>query len=302
MAQQLQSALVGLQILVLDHALQVAVEDQVLQRVAKVATQLHEDLAAVLTATHTTAQLEDFANCETEQENHKESFTVHKSIIMLAQEEMSTVLGETIPLNNELKKAHDEQATESNVDPVVSQAAELGKAIIIEVGSQLNKNAKETTAVGFEQITSMDSADNVAMVEMKQTVDETISAECVAVSNVEIMILDSEVLVPKETFKVTEQKVGIDEGKDEVVDDNKVKEVNVQEKEDISEKRVNLEALNQEAASNIISDDGVKGPAQSDKVVEVSTLTIGNSVFRKLYRLTITNHCQPDFINNGTVI
>lgn len=280
LAQHLQSALVELQILVLDHTLDVAVGDQILQRIAEVATQLHKNLAAVVAATHDREQLADFVHFANEQEIHKKLITADMSTTMLAHDQKSTALDETVKVGNEL--ARKEQDAESTVELVISRAAESEKAIIPEAESQISENANETAVVVFEQITSMDSADNVPLVEMNQTVDETISDECVTVSNIERMSLDSEVLVPKETFHATEQKVGLTERKDGAVDNGKVKDVDHLRNDDISEENVNHGALNDEAARNIISEDEAKGGSTKPD----NAVTTGNFVFHKLHRLT----------------
>lgn len=272
LAQQLQSALSVLQVLVLDHAPQLApaIDDQVLQRVVEVTTQLHEDLAAVIAATHVAVQQADFANCQTEHQILKESITVDKSTIMLGQEEIPM---ETITLDNEF--VLQEYATETIVKPVASLVVKSKNAIILEAESQLNVDAQEIAAVSFEKVAAIESTDNTAFVEMKQMVDETISAECVAVSKVESMTLDSEVLVPAEKVVPTDEKIEIDEIMGAVIDDNKVKEVIVLKRKDILQESVNLEDLNNEAASNTVSENEVKGSGKSDKVVEVLAPTTG---------------------------
>lgn len=275
LAQQLQSALTALQVIVLYNAPQLApvMGDQVLQRVAEVATQLHENLVTAITATQVAAQQADFAYDETQQEMHKKQTTVDTLTIMAGQEEKPTEFGKTITIDNEL--ILEAQITETTSEPVASLTTVSEKAIMLEGESQVNEDTKETPAVVFEQVACIENIDNATVVEMKQMVDENIPTECVA--------MDSEVLVPKETVVPTQQNVAIDEVKSAVADDNKAKEIIVVlENEATLQDSEKLEFDNNKVTSYIISEDEVKDTAKSDEVVEVSAFIIGNFVFYKL--------------------
>lgn len=76
--------------------------------------------------------------------------------------------------------------------------------------SQIKDDNKETPAMVFEIVDTIERSDNPAVVEMKQAVHETIFAECIAVCKMETMALNSAILVVTETFVTTEQKKAID--------------------------------------------------------------------------------------------
>lgn len=272
MAQQLHSALTALQVLVLENAPQLssATGDQVLQRVAEVATQLHKDLTVVIATTQVAVQQVDFANRESGLEILKESTT------RAEQERKSTVSDEVVSFEKEV--AFEQLATETTMESVESLPARSENVIVLEAESQLNDDSKETAAVSFEQVVAVDSTDNAAIVEMQQAVDESIPAKCATVSKVEAISLDSEALVPMEPVVPTDQK---EEIKDAFVGDDKVNEEVVQKKEDILQECVNLEAPDNEAA-NIISVDEITGLAKSDKLIDVTATPTGNLIFHKL--------------------
>lgn len=270
LAQQLKNSITVLQVLILDHVPQLApvMGDQVLQHVAKVTIQLQNNLAAVIAATHVAVQKVDFTNFETEQEILTKPTTVDESTIMAGQEEKLTALDKIITLDDEL--VLEEQAKKTALQPVALLDTKLEKAIGLEMESQVY----EDIAVVFEQ---------TAVVGMKQAMDETISAESVAVTKMETMTLDSKILVPTETVVSTEQKDAIDEIKSAVDHDDKEKEIIIALKsEDILQESVNLESPNNEVTSNTISEDRAKNLAKSDKTVGASGSTIGKFVFFKL--------------------
>lgn len=215
LVQQMQSALSALQVLVLDHVpeLAPAIGDQELRRVAVVATQLHKELAAVVTIAEITVPQ---ANIETEFEVLKDLITDGKSTITAGQEEKPLSCDDTIKCLKEVAYLK-EHATETAVEPVVSLAGDSEKLIVVESESQLKDEVTETAAVISDQVASLDNADNVAIVEMREKLNEIISAKCAALSTVETMTLDSEVSIPAETFVATEEQVAIRETKDDVV-------------------------------------------------------------------------------------
>lgn len=141
MVQQLQNALSTLQVLVLDHASELtpAVGDQALQRVAEVATQLYQDLAAVMDV----AQIEELqtdAKLETDLEIFKESITNDKSNINAGKAEQTTLVHETIAFETEVEL--EEQATEIAVEPVALLVTKSESITVFEVESHLNNITK----------------------------------------------------------------------------------------------------------------------------------------------------------------
>lgn len=292
LVQQLQSALSALQVLVLDHArdLTHVISDRALQRVADVATRLHENLSKVVSVGQFTLLQTEIANCDTEQQIPKDSFMYENSSIMIGQQGNLVVTHENSTFMKEV--AHEEQVTETatDVEPVPTLTAKTENVIILESGSQLKSDNE--TVVSCEQAASMYSADNAAIVEMKQTEDETISAENVVVSKVETYgngNVTDVLVVPTETLVTKEQQIAIDDTKSVAVDDDKVKEVGVLLKTEVTlNEHINFEDPNKEAASNIISANEVKGSLKSDKMVKVSSPTTGNFV---LYNLLL-------YINN----
>lgn len=284
LAQQLQSALTALQILVFDNAPQLApvIGDQVLQRVAEIATQLQENLVTAIVGTHVAVQQADFASNETQQVMHKKQVTIDKSSITEGQEEKETGNSKTTTLDSEL--IAEAQALQTALELVTSLTTKSEKAIIPEVESQASKDAKKTAANFFEQLASIENTDSSGVVEMKQMVNETISTECVAATKLEALAVDSEVIVPTtETVITAQQKVTIDETK-AAVDDDKILEgiIVVLKNEDVLQEKKCFEAANNKMTSSISNEDEVKDSAKCDKIDKTSAFTIGNFVFYKL--------------------
>lgn len=171
LAQNLQSALSVLKVLVLDQApeLTTAISDQVLQRVVVVATRLYEHIGAVLASAQVVLQQSDITYCENEQEIRKRSLTDEILPKMAGQEPKPTVIHKTITFEKEV--VPEEQTMEIAV-----------KSTVLKAELQQNDDAKETAVVSFEQVACIDNADNTTTVEMKQTRDEIVPAESVAVS------------------------------------------------------------------------------------------------------------------------
>lgn len=133
LAQQLQSALSALQVMVLDHAEELApvIGDQTLQRVAAVFTQLHEQIAGLQA---------DFTNSENKHEI-KELIKDDKSTIRTIQEDKSKAFDKSVTFKNEVALSK-EQATETVVEPVTSLATKLENVIVLEAESHLNTVTK----------------------------------------------------------------------------------------------------------------------------------------------------------------
>lgn len=283
LAQQLQSALTALQVLVFDNAPQLApvIGDKVLQRVAEIATQLQASLVTAIVGTHVAVQQAEFASYETQQVMHKKQVTIDKSTIIEGQEEKAAGDSKSITLDNEL--IVEAQVLQTTLELVTSLTTKSEKAIIPEVESQENKDAKETAANIFEPVVFIENTDSSGDVEMKQMVDKTISTECVAVTKVEALAVDSEVIVPTDTVISTQQKVTIDETK-AAVDDSKILEdiIVVLKNEDVLQEKKSFEAANNKMTISISNEDEVKDSAKCDKIVKDSAFTIGNFLFYKL--------------------
>lgn len=171
----------------------------------------------------------DIASCEAEQEVIEKLFTDEILIPKVIHEVIAFEKDEVL----------EEQATEIIMEPVASLAPKTEKVIVLEGKSQIKDNAEENAAICFEQVASVDSADCAYIKKIKQMGDETNSVKCVAVSNVETMALDAELLEPKEMFAAKEQQVATNEINGEPVGDDKVKEVGVVlTKEDILQESV----------------------------------------------------------------
>lgn len=270
LAQHLQSALSVLQVLVLDQApeLATAISDHVLQRIVEVATRLDEDLAEVAAIAQVTLFQTDIENCETEPEILKDTFTDDNMTSMAELDGKLIANDEIITIS----KSVAEHATGTAVEPAASSATKLENVLVLEAESQLKDDANETAAVISDQVVSMDNA----IVEMNETANEIVSAECVAVSKVETMALDTKVLVPMETCTVTEEKNAINETREKIVDIDKTKEIVIMKTDVALDENINLEASIKEAVSVVTSEDALKYSAKTVKVVETPTLATGN--------------------------
>lgn len=183
-AQHLQNLLTVLQILVKDCVQDLAViNGNVLQRVAKVAVELQDDLALFVTVINQ-------ANIGNE---IKQEPVRKLSSEYIKQEDKSTTAQELVASENEI--AGKRQAIETMV-PLMSVV--LDEAITTEMEIQLIKNKKENMALGSEQspfIKNIASAGD----EIAQARDKTMADDQVAISGVEAAASQSEELVSCKT-------------------------------------------------------------------------------------------------------
>lgn len=213
LVQQLESALSALQVLVLDHAHEFSPYDHALRHVGEVATQLHEDLSKIAAVAQIALLKTDIMSGETDQESLKKSFAGENLTILSGQDGKSAIVNDSVEKEVEL----DKLTTEITEEPVTSYIVKSESPIVLEVESQLD-DTKETEVISFEPVAHMNNASNALIVEIKQTEDETISAECIAVNKVETMALDPEISILMKIFIATEQQVAMNETKSGVVD------------------------------------------------------------------------------------
>lgn len=183
-AQHLQNSLTMLQVLVKDCEQDLSViNGKVLQRVAKVAVELQDDLALFVTVINQTEIGNDIKQEPVRKLNSE----------YIKQEDKSTTAQELVASENEI--AGKSQAIETMV-PLMSVV--LDEAITTEMEIQLIKNKKENTDLGFEQsplIGNVASAGD----EIAQARDKIMADEQVAISGVEAAASQSEELVSRKT-------------------------------------------------------------------------------------------------------
>lgn len=259
LAHQLQSALTTLQVLTLDHApaLATSIGDQTLQRVTEAASQLFEELTAVVSATQVAVQQSDITN-KTEHTIFKESDIVDRST---EEKEKSMVFEEAVTVQEDI--ALEEEANKSSDEPVAFLATQ---ATIAEVESQLTENIAETIPKVFEQGISMESTDTISLLVEKSKVEES-----TRIGAVDSVLIDSETAVEQQT---------VNESKSEFIVDEKIVEFAViVNTEDIPVKDVR-EDTDQLATNESVKkhDDEVKDTAIINKEIERSAPISGKYV------------------------
>lgn len=265
LAHQLQSSLTEFQVLTVVHApvLASSTDDQMLQRVIEVASQLCDDLAAVVIMTEVDVQQADSAN-QTEHTTFKESHIIDK---FTEQKEKSKVFEEAVTVQNDV--ALEDQAKDAS-ESVVSLPVESLEIPIAEMESQLTENIKETTSEVFSQGTSIESMDIIAQLPDKSMVDEGMG----------ISTIESGVVVSDETVVSIEHEA-LSECKSEFVVDEKLdKLADVTNTEKTSPKDAQFEVTGDLAANESVTrhQDEVMTTAIIDNEIELSAPFTGNFV------------------------
>lgn len=210
LAHQLQSVLTALQVMTLDHApaLVSSIGDQMLQRVAEVASQLFKDLEElrVISVTQVAAHQASITKKEKstvfEEEVQKEVTPEEQSIIT-ADESVASLATEALRITF----TEGEQQFTENINETKSKDFEQGTSIestdimVLLLGTTKVKQSTEIGAVGSEVI---DSNKRVVSIE-QQTLNANKNTEVTSVKDVHCKVTDN--LAANESYKVTSNEV-----------------------------------------------------------------------------------------------
>lgn len=216
LAKRLQSALTLLQAIISEHTNEITsgIGDQTLQRVAEVATQLHEGLVVVIPAVHVAVQQ---AVIESLAQIVSEEFSI-ESTVMEGQVEIMTCFEEVVAEieQEELK----DQAINITIEPAALTTAKSCEILDMEGKSPLKEGTKENIIVVLEPVASTEPVHTAAAAESnKQLVKLRLPDEQLAEIIVETVPVESEEVVPTETVVSTQQKVAIDQTLSTIVSD-----------------------------------------------------------------------------------
>lgn len=211
LAQQLQSALIMLYDLALEHAheLTYVVGDQVMQRVTEVTTQLYDDLAVFISTPHVEIQravIENLTKTPTTIEQQEKLFDFNEVVVVMKTEECK------------------ERTTDITIEPTDLMTAKFNEILILGGESELKEGPKETSVL-MEQVAYSDSTCAAAIMKGEQLAKINLLDERVVKSNVEVVAYESEALVPFAAIVPFKLNVAIDQIEGEIIDNGLLGEV-----------------------------------------------------------------------------